>query len=62
MLHGSPTLAGITLWLGQNRIIHVAPELLASSLYADASHPLTEGYKSLAQTILNGDQFKAWMR
>ena len=35
---------GIAAWLGQNQIPAVVPETLPSDLYADASHPLTDGY------------------
>ncbi len=51
---------GIAAWLSQNTVPCVVPELLPSSLYADASHPLTEGYRLLASR-LHGDQtFRAW--
>src|SRR5205085_2466561 len=36
---------GITLWLEQRHIPRLVPEPLPSPLYADASHPLTEGYE-----------------
>jgi len=40
---------------------HAVPGVLPSGLYADASHPLTEGYRELA-TRLHGDPaFQAWL-
>ena len=43
---------GIAAWLRQNHVSAVIPEVLPSVLYADASHPLTEGYESARQTHL----------
>ena len=52
---------GVVAWLAQNNVPCVAPEALPSALYADASHPLTDGYALLAQR-LNGDpQFQKWL-
>jgi hypothetical protein len=52
----------IVSWLEENRIQHVVPAVLPSELYADASHPLTEGYKLLAHRIFTDEQFQAWLR
>ena len=52
---------GIETWLNQNKIPVIKPETLPSELYADASHPLTQGYKMLAQRISSDDKFRAWM-
>jgi hypothetical protein len=53
---------GIVDWLAKNHVAHVAPEMLPSALYADASHPLTEGYQLLASR-LNGDTaFQTWLK
>ncbi|MCX6898735.1 MAG: hypothetical protein NT105_08560 [Verrucomicrobia bacterium] len=52
----------IAAWLSQNRVPHLAPELLPSALYADASHPLTEGYALLAKRIHEDEKFQKWLR
>jgi hypothetical protein len=51
---------GVADWLAKNRVPHVAPETLPSSLYADASHPLTEGYQRLAEWLGNEAAFREW--
>jgi hypothetical protein len=53
---------GITAWLSQNQIPAVSPEPLPSHLYADASHPLTEGYELLARQLHQSPQFQEWLR
>ena len=45
-------------WLKQNQIPNAIPESLPSELYADASHPLTEGYHMLAKCIYADPQFQ----
>lgn len=52
---------GMAGWLSQNRISHVVPETLPSALYADASHPLTEGYELLARQIRENETFRRWL-
>ena len=52
---------GIVAWLEQNQVPHVVPETLPSPLYADASHPLTEGYALLAQHLCADSGFKGWL-
>jgi len=52
---------GVVAWLAENRIPHVAPETLPSALYADASHPLTEGYALLAKRISGVPTFQKWL-
>lgn len=52
---------GAAEWLTQNRIAHVIPEPLPSALYADASHPLTEGYRMLAARLIRDATFQKWM-
>ena len=49
-------------WLSQNHVPHVAPEPLPSALYADASHPLTEGYELLAKHIYRDESFQKFCR
>lgn len=39
-------------WLAENRVPHCLPSLLPSRLYADASHPLPDGYRLLAEQIV----------
>ncbi len=53
---------GITAWLSQNQVPHLVPELLPSALYADASHPLTEGYELLAKRIYGDETFRKWLQ
>jgi hypothetical protein len=53
---------GISDWLRQNRIPVVIPEALPSALYADASHPLTDGYQLLAKRIYEDGAFQAWLK
>jgi len=52
---------GVAAWLAENRIPHVVPETLPSALYADASHPLTEGYALLAKRIVAKPTFQNWL-
>jgi hypothetical protein len=52
---------GVTAWLVENKIPHFAPDVLPSELYADASHPLTEGYAKLAQETLAEKSVRAWL-
>lgn len=52
---------GIALWLVQHRIPHIVPETLPSPLYADASHPLTQGYDLLAKRIYGTERFQRWL-
>jgi hypothetical protein len=53
--------AGIISWLKDNHFAAIAPAPLPSNLYADASHPLTEGYKLLAQTLYTNAIFQDWL-
>lgn len=47
-------------WLKQNEIPNAMPETLPSELYADASHPLTQGYQTLAKELCADPQFRSW--
>ncbi len=52
----------VAAWLNDQRIANLEPEPLPSALYADASHPLTEGYRLLAErlhqsSILRGEEW-----
>jgi hypothetical protein len=46
----------------KNQVPHLTPELLPSALYADASHPLTEGYELLAKHIYSDTSFQKWLQ
>ncbi len=52
---------GIADWLAKNQIPYAAPRTLPSLLYADASHPLTEGYQRLASELWSDAHFRNWM-
>lgn len=52
---------GVAAWLDANKVPHLVPEVLPSLLYADASHPLTEGYAQLAGRTLGSETFQAWL-
>ena len=51
----------IAAWLSQQQIPHIVPEPLPSALYADASHPLTQGYELLAKRLSGDAIFQKWM-
>jgi hypothetical protein len=51
----------IAAWLSQKQIPHFIPEPLPSTLYADASHPLTDGYQLLAKQLYHDKMFQKWM-
>ncbi len=51
---------GILEWLAKNQVQHVVPATLPSTLYADASHPLTEGYQALAKDLFGDATFRSW--
>lgn len=52
---------GIEAWLTAHHIAHVVPETLSSELYADASHPLTDGYALLARRLSQDPVFRSWL-
>ena len=52
---------GIAAWLASERVPTIVPATLASPLYADASHPLTEGYAELARQISQDQTFRNWL-
>ncbi len=47
----------IEAWLKQNNIPCYMPEALPSSMYRDASHPLSEGYAELARQLSENESF-----
>jgi hypothetical protein len=53
---------GAAAWLQENKVPHIVAELLPSPLYADASHPLTDGYALLARRTLASEDFQSWMK
>lgn len=53
---------GVLAWLKERGIPHLAPALLPSELYADASHPLTDGYALLARETLADPGFQDWLK
>ncbi|HLH53316.1 MAG TPA: hypothetical protein VKY92_06840 [Verrucomicrobiae bacterium] len=52
---------GIIKWLESNQVPLIAPDPLPTELYADASHPLTDGYKQLAHELAQDRNFQAWL-
>jgi hypothetical protein len=52
---------GIAAWLASERVPTIVPPTLPSPLYADASHPLTEGYAALARQISDDQSFHDWL-
>jgi hypothetical protein len=53
---------GVGGWLKRNNIRYWIADTLPSRLYADASHPLTQGYQQLAEKISIEPAFKEWLR
>jgi len=49
---------GVIVWFSEHKIRFIAPEPLPPELYADASHPLTPGYKFLAEKLSASDLFR----
>jgi hypothetical protein len=52
---------GIAAWLASRHVACVVPETLPANLYADASHPLTDGYALLARHIERDPEFQRWL-
>jgi len=50
----------IERWLKDSSTTHFIARTLPSSLYADASHPLSEGYAMLATQLLEDESFTAF--
>ncbi len=53
---------GISAWLSANHVPAIVPEPLPSALYADASHPLTQGYDLLAKRTSADATFRNWLQ
>lgn len=52
---------GAVDWLAKNHVPHLVPSTLPSALYADASHPLTQGYQVLARDLGQDRAFQEWL-
>lgn len=52
---------GVAAWLAARGVACVVPDTLPSELYADASHPLTDGYAQLARRICGSAVFQHWL-
>lgn len=53
---------GMASWMESQGVPHCTPDPLPSPLYADASHPLTEGYALLAKRLLSIPAFHLWVQ
>jgi hypothetical protein len=51
----------VEAWLEQQRIPHFVPAALPSEHYADASHPLADGYRLLAEQMLENESFRGFL-
>jgi hypothetical protein len=51
----------ILTWLKANHVSVAAPQSLPTELYADASHPLTQGYELLAKRLYADPVFQSWL-
>jgi hypothetical protein len=49
-------------WMREHEIPVAAPEQLPSQLYADASHPIRDGYEQLAEILLRDPAFNMFTR
>ncbi len=49
-------------WLAQAQVSYHADSPLPSEHYADASHPLQEGYREVAEELLRARSFRNWMK
>ena len=52
----------VAKWLDNHQIAYDAPAVLIPELYADASHPLEQGYKDLSHEILRSPKFQDWLK
>ena len=52
---------GAAMWLKKNGIQYWVADTLPSGSYADASHPLTRGYRELAEKMLDQESFTEWI-
>jgi lysophospholipase L1-like esterase len=49
--------AAVAAWLAENKVPHVVAAVLPSEFYADASHPLAEGYAAMAKQLMAAEGF-----
>jgi lysophospholipase L1-like esterase len=49
-------------WLEGEGISYRSISDLPSEYYADASHPLKEGYAKIAEELLETESFRIWMK
>ncbi|MFC1781456.1 hypothetical protein ACFLZ8_04275 [Planctomycetota bacterium] len=52
-------ISEIELWLGNNNIPYLIPEVLPADLYRDASHPDGDGYAELAKQLYETSWFES---
>lgn len=55
-------LDGIKRWLEQEKIDYFLAPALPSEYYADASHPVREGYSKIAEELFKDEVFKKWIK
>ena len=53
--------AQIERWLGNEGIAYKSLSDLPSEYYADAIHPLKEGYARIAQELFAAESFREWI-
>jgi hypothetical protein len=58
---GQALRSQVVTWLRDRGIPHLAPPVLPSPLYGDASHPLAPGYAQLAEAMLTDEAFQRWL-
>jgi len=51
----------VAKWLRSEQVPLVTPATLRSNDYADASHPLTSGYRELARRVASDPEFQSWL-
>jgi len=49
-------------WFDEHGISYALPHALPSGIYCDASHPIAEGYSTLAVELLQNTRFLQWLR
>lgn len=54
-------LAEVKLWLEESGIPRHRFSLLPAELFADASHPVDEGYRLMAEELKENEEFKLWL-
>lgn len=59
LVHYQAVRSEIESWLKQNNVSYYTALKLPSELYADASHPVAEGYRLIAEEMLNVDFIKS---